>query len=381
MNTDREEYREKIAIKNRLVRYYRAQSRKYGLSDMAKIKAYMPEALQPREFRRDLVIAHLDLEPILAQISEGKEFVMVSGLNPSSPLHVGHATLFRLLSSLQKLGGRIYIPLTNDESYIDGKASSMGESRRMAYEEILPSIVGFGFDPQRTHMYLDTEYPTLYAFAMRVSRYVSMREVRSMFGKDSLVNPGQVFYRGCVQLAEILMPQLPEFGGPKPTLIPVGIDQHPYILLARDVAKRMGLIPPSELVLRFAPSLKNPEKKMSGSKPETAIYLTDDPATIQKKIGSAFTGSVSTLAGHEAYGGVPEACSVFALLTAYLPDDEVLSDLRVRYRAGTIRMGVLKDLAIATITTFVEHHREERQRLEHLKSSYIFNQPIRSYSE
>ncbi len=41
------------------------------------------------------------------------------------------------------------------------------------------------------------------------------------------------------QSADILHPQLEEFGGPKPVVIPVGADQDPHIKLTRDLAYRM----------------------------------------------------------------------------------------------------------------------------------------------
>lgn len=373
------EYREKGAIKNRLAMYYRQQSEKNGLSDMAKIQAYLPEELMFRQLQRDMVIAHLDFEPILELIANKQEFVVVSGLNPSSALHLGHTTLFDLMLALQKLGGRIYIPLTNDESYIDGKVKTMGESRRLAYEEIIPSIIAFGFDPKRIHIYVDTEYPTLYPFAIRVSKYVSMAEVESLFGKDALTNPGQIFYRGCEQLAEILMPQLPEFGGPKPTLIPVGIDQHPYILLARDVATRMKLVPPSELVMRFLPSLKNPEEKMSGSKPETAIYLSDTHEAIRKKITSAYTGAVSSLAGHQKFGAVPEVCSVFSLLTAFFESDSELSALYNRYTKGELSTSALKEFTIECISALVQEHQKKKVEVRDRVQEYLLTRSIQSY--
>lgn len=373
------EYQEKVAIKNRLATYYQEQSVKNGLSDMRKIKAYLPDELNFMELKRDLVIAHLDFAPILELIADQKEFVVVSGLNPSSALHLGHATLFRLLVALQRLGGRMYIPLTNDESYIDGKVTTISESTKIAYEEILPSIIAFGFDSKKTHVYVDTEYPMLFPFAMTVSRFVSMAEVEGMFGKESLMNPGQVFYRGCEQLAQILMPQLPEFGGPKPTLIPVGIDQHPYILLARDVAKRMKLVPPSELVMRFLPSLKNPEEKMSGSKPETAIYLTDTQEIIKKKISSAFTGAVTSLEEHRKFGAVPEACSVYALLTAYLEDDRTLADLYERYKKGTLLTKELKNIACDVITSFIIEHQRKTEESRKRTKEFLLIRPKEDY--
>jgi len=44
-----------------------------------------------------------------------------------------------------------------------------------------------------------------------------------------------------VQNADILQPQLSEYGGPKPVVIPVGVDQDPHIRLTRDIASRMRM--------------------------------------------------------------------------------------------------------------------------------------------
>jgi tryptophanyl-tRNA synthetase len=202
------------------------------------------------------------------------------------------------------MGGELYIPLTDDESYVDGKVAKLSDGTKNAKEKIIPVLQKMGFDLGKTHYLIDTEQTELYQFAIELSRYVSMAELTHLFGAESLTNPGQVFYRGCVQLAEILMPQLPQNGGPRHTLIPVGIDQHPYILLARDVAKKIGMVPPSELVLRFFPSLADPEKKMSKSSPESAVFLDDAPEVVKRKIKKAFTGSVGSLEEHKKFGGV-----------------------------------------------------------------------------
>jgi tryptophanyl-tRNA synthetase len=44
-----------------------------------------------------------------------------------------------------------------------------------------------------------------------------------------------------MQNADILQPQLLEYGGPKPAVIPVGVDQDPHIRLTRDIASRMRM--------------------------------------------------------------------------------------------------------------------------------------------
>ncbi len=335
-----DEYQEKLDIKNRLEKYYQEQSIKNGLSGMEKIVAYTPLEFQPRAMRRDLVVAQLDYGEILSMIANRQTFTIVSGLNPSSGLHLGHKVLFDMLLELQKLGGEVYIPISDDESCVDGKVDSLADGTKNAREKIIPALQKMGFDPTKTHYLIDTEQKNLYKFALEISRHVNMPELNRLFGKEAVSNPGQVFYRGCVQLAVILAPQL---SGSKHTLVPVGIDQHPYILLARDVAKKMGMIPPSELVLRFFPSLSDPEKKMSKSSPEGALFLDDSLETIKRKINRAFTGAVSSLGDHLRLGGIPEACSVFALQQAFNSDDFEVKNLYDRYVKGELMMSELKE--------------------------------------
>jgi len=359
------EYLEKLAIKKRLASYYKKQSKKNGLVGMEKLLAYIPKERQFRQLRRGLVVAHLEFEKILELVEKGERFSMVSGLNPSSQLHVGHKVLFDMLLSLQKLGGDLYIPLTDDESYVDGKVEKLVLGTRNAREKILPSLLKMGFEKEQTKILIDTEQLGLYKFAIELSRHVSMAQVMALFGEESLSNPGQVFYRGCVQLAEILLPQLPENGGPRPTLIPVGIDQHPYILLARDVAKRVGMVPPSELVIKFFPGLDDPEKKMSKSRSEGAIFLDDSEEVIRRKIHRGVTGSVKNLDEHRELGGVPEACSVFAMYMAYELSDERVKEVYKRYKRGEMLMGELKSLVGDVMVENLAMFREKKIQVQY----------------
>ena len=41
---------------------------------------------------------------------------------------MGHKALFDLFLGLQQLGARVFIPLTNDESLVDGKVDSLAKS-------------------------------------------------------------------------------------------------------------------------------------------------------------------------------------------------------------------------------------------------------------
>lgn len=374
------EYQDKVDLGNKIENYYKDKTKELKLSDFSRIKAYL-EAFLPEMnpiISRDIIFAHLDFEPFTTSIANKTPFCIISGLNPSSPLHLGHKVLFDQLLYFQSLGADIYIPITNDESYLDGKVKSLAESRKIAYEEIIPSIIAFGFDPKKTKIYVMSDYPDVYNFAINTSKYVTNQYVSSIFGDKAIDNSGKAFYRSAVQLAQILLPQLEEFGGPKATLIPVGIDQHPYILLARDVAKKMNLIPPSEIIFKFQGSLLDPFEKMSGSKPNTAIYLNDDTATIEKKIQRAYTGSVSVLEVHQRLGGVPEACSVFSLLNFHHPDNKFVSDIFNRYKKGQITMKELKDITTKFIVEIISEHQKKKAKIKSV-DEFILKKPLNSF--
>jgi tryptophanyl-tRNA synthetase len=376
----RKEYQEKKNLGDKISSYYKDKIKELNLKDFSRIRAYLEASLTQTDklISRDIIFAHLDFEPITTSIAEGKEFTVVSGLNPSSPLHLGHKVMFDLLLFLQRLGANVFIPITNDESYIDGKTKTLSESRRIAYEEIIPSIIAFGFNPEKTKIFVLSDYPEIYNFAISISRNVTNKYVSTVFGAEALDNSGKAFYRSAVQLAQILLPQLEEFGGMKNTLIPVGIDQHPYILIARDVAKKMDFIPPSEIVFKFQNSLIDPFEKMSGSKPKTAIYLTDSPKEIEDKINKAFTGSVSVLDVHKELGGIPEACSVFSLLNFHHPDDNFISDIYNRYKNGKITMRELKLVTTEFVIKLVTDHQEKKKAIKKFEE-FILKKPLKSF--
>lgn len=379
INQAKKEYQEKLKLGKSIDAYYDKKVNELNLSSFKRIGSYLDEFLPEKNIHisREIIFAHLGFEPFTTQIAEGKPFTVVSGLNPSSPLHLGHKVLFDLLLSLQKMGADIFIPITNDESYIDGKVKSLAESRKIAYEEIIPSIIAFGFDPAKTKIFVCSDYPDIYNLAMMISRHVTNKYVSTVFGNESLDNSGKAFYRSAVQLAQILLPQLDEFGGIKNTLIPVGIDQHPYILIARDISKKLGFVPPSELIFKFQNSLINPFEKMSGSKPKTAIYLNDTPEVIEEKIHKAHTGAVSLLQVHKELGGIPESCSVFSLLKFHCSDEKFVSDIYKLYKNGDLMMRDLKKITTDFITKLVIEHQDKKKKIDNV-DSFLLKTPLRS---
>lgn len=355
--TVEDEYKQKLEIKRKTEAERFALVDGQGLKDFSKIAKYMYGLHEYMD--KGIIYAHLDFEPITSLIAKGQSFTIVSGKNPSGSLHLGHLATFRMLLLFQKLGANIIIPLSSDESFVDGKVRSLIEAERIAKEVIIPQLIAIGFDPQRTKVLVETEYVNLYRLSCTFGQYVSMSQLNSVFGKDSLATASQVFYRGAVQLSTILLPQLEEMGGNKNVLVPVSVDQHPYVLLARDVAKKLGMVPPSEVVIPFLQSYKGPLEKMSSSKPETAIYLTDTADIIKTKLNHAYTGAVSTLDGHQKLGAIPEIDSCFQILRYLSPDIKYVDDIYASYKCGKLKTSELKNLTIEFVTELLTDLQEK----------------------
>src|SRR4051812_41815954 len=361
-------------------KYYEDRRHEMHLDDIRDLSDYLDG--ENRFVDRSIVYAHKDFDKILDAHYEGREWAVVSGLNPSGPLHFGHKAMFDVLLWLQRsYGATVFIPITNDETYVVGKAKSLAESTRTAYEEVIPSIIALGFDPAKTHIFVHTDYMPLYKLAVSVSRYTTYNNVRGLFGWTGSENPGTVFYMGALQFASILLPQLPEFGGPKPVVVPVGIDQHPYVSLARDVAHKLRVTPPAEIVWKFLFGLKGPDSKMSASDPENAIFLNDDPADAVRKIKRAYSGGSILKEYHRQHGGVPEVCSVFGLLTHNFLSQPEWQQTFDDYQSGKLLSSDIKDMTTTLIADFLVEHRQRTEDAKSRMDEFLLTRDLPSVTE
>ena len=155
-------------------------------------------------------------------------------------------------------------------------------------------------------------------------------------------------------------------------LIPAGIDQDPYWRLQRDIADELGFYKAAQLHLKFLAPLTGIEGKMSSSKPEGAIYLTDGPKEVKRKIMKyAFSGGQPTLDLQRKLGGDPDVDVSFSWLSfLFEPDDQTLGRIRQEYRSGKILSGELKDMLIARLNDFLSVHRSRRDDAKSLVNTF-----------
>jgi len=121
-----------------------------------------------------------------------------------------------------------------------------------------------------------------------------------------------------------------------------------------------GFLPPASIYHRFMTGLQG--GKMSSSKPESHIGLTEDPKAAAGKIMKAITGGRQSLAEQRKLGGEPERCAIFELLLFHLSeDDRELLQLNEECRSGRRMCGACKKEAAERIQSFLLEHQRKRE--------------------
>ncbi|MFW3146278.1 MAG: tryptophan--tRNA ligase [Thermoplasmatota archaeon] len=131
-----------------------------------------------------------------------------------------------------------------------------------------------------------------------------------------------------------------------------------------------GFLPPAATFHRFIKGLTG--EKMSSSKPETAIFLDDEPKEGASKIMKAITGGRETAAEQKEKGGDPDNCSVFDTMLFHTVDTEdEIRRIERECRSGERLCGQCKKEAAEHARRFLSDLKERRDETEHLIDEYV----------
>jgi tryptophanyl-tRNA synthetase len=320
--------------------------------------------------------SHRDLDVFLRKVESGDKTYLYTGRGPSGMVHMGHLMPWIFTKYLQdKFGSKLLFQLTDDEKFLHSQARTRDEIKHFTYENIL-DIIAVGFDPNNTKIIVDTTHiKHLYPIALEIAKRITFSTARAVFGFSGSTNIGMVGFPP-IQAAPCFLPSLIE-GKPTPVLIPAAIDQDPYWRMTRDIAEKMGFYKPAQIHSKFLPSLETQGGKMSSSKPETAIFTTDEPEVIDKKVSSAYTGGQATVALQRLYGGNALGCPVFWYLR-YFFDDQKESDERfIKCVSGNLLCGECKSDLARDSKSFISDLKMRREKAKDSMDKYMFeNEPF-----
>jgi len=405
---------------------YEKLTREFGIQPFKDI----PNELKDNKlFRRGIIFGHRDYTKILDAIREGRNWAVMSGFMPSGPPHFGHKMTMEEIIWHQKMKGMAFICIADIEAYVV-RGLSFDKSKELGLQYI-KNMIALGLK-EDAYIYYQSACKDVKDLAIKLSNEVNWSELKAIYGFTPETTLSKMFVT-VIQAADILQPQLEKFGGPKPTVIPVGADQDPHIRLTRDIAARISIfsfesirnglrirsrkgkkyldkiekklefefkryeehidvfgkaekiedyirklelefggpafILPSSTYHRFIMGLTG--GKMSSSKPESVISLLENPSDAERKIMKAITGGRGSAEEQRKLGGLPERCSIFELYKIHLVDnDKTLNEIKNDCKSGKMLCGYCKKMAAEIVKEFLKEHQNKVLEAEKLLKDY-----------
>lgn len=312
---------------------------------------------------RGIDFGQRDLGKVLDAVDGNKPFAIMSGIKPDGTFHLGNKMTADDMIYFQSLSKKatVYYGIADVEAYCDN-GITFEESSKIAVQNVA-DILALGLEPDRAVVYRQSEEARVMRLATIFSRGVTNSMLKAIYGDRQI----GLYLSALIQAGDILMPQLPEFGGPKPVLVPVGADQDPHIRLTRDLAAKyhdeFGFLLPSAIYHRLEMALTG-GFKMSKRLTASGFTLDEDAGAASKKVLAAFTGGRATIEEQRKLGGEADKCPVYDLYRFHfgLDDDHVR---RVYDECvGGIRMcGDCKSEAAGLVKRYLEQHRKKREAM------------------
>ncbi len=312
---------------------------------------------------RGIDFGQRDLARVLDAVDKGKPYAVMSGIKPTGDFHLGTKMTADDMVYFQSLSkkGTVFYAIADVEAYADN-GLSFAETSKIATRNVA-DILALGLDPDRAVVYFQSEEMRVMRLATVFSRGVTSNMLKAIYGERQI----GLYLAALVQAGDILMPQLAEFGGPKPVLVPVGADQDPHVRLARDLAARYheeyGFLPPSAVYHRLMLSLEG-EEKMSKRTETSLLTLDDSPAAASRKVLSAFTGGRNTVEEQRRLGGRADICPVYDLYRFHFAkDDEHVERVYHECTKGIRLCGECKQEAAGLAKQFLADHHNKRDSM------------------
>ncbi len=184
--------------------------------------------------RRGIVFAHRDLDVVLGCMTRSEPFGVLTGLMPSGRMHLGHSMVIDQVKWFQDQGADITVTVADLEA-LATRGTSLKTGRKTAIEEYVLNYAALGLEPEKTNVYFQSSRPDIQRLAFTLGRRTNLSEFEAIYGFEGETNLAHV-QAPLVQVGDIIHPQLDEFGGLRPIVVPVGIDQDPHLRLTRGIA-------------------------------------------------------------------------------------------------------------------------------------------------
>ncbi|MFH0711312.1 MAG: tryptophan--tRNA ligase [Candidatus Aenigmatarchaeota archaeon] len=324
--------------------------------------------------RRKIFFSHRDLDWILNEYERGNKFFLYTGRAPSGPVHMGHMIPWIFTKWLQdKFDVELWFQFPDEEKFLFKEDLTLEQTSRWTRENAC-DIIALGFDPKKTFFLIDTVHANLmYKEACKVAKKITFSTAKAVFGFNNETNIGSIFYTA-MQAVPAFLPSVLKKKN-VPCLIPAAIDQDPHWRITRDIASKLGYYKPAQIHSVFLPGLEGmmEQGKMSSSEEESAIFTTDAPEVVKKKINKyAFSGGADTVEEHRKKGGNLDVDVSYQWLTFFEEDDKKLKKIHDEYKSGKMLTGELKQILIDKMNSFLKDHQKKREKAKDQIDKFVF---------
>lgn len=309
--------------------------------------------------RRGIVFGHRDFDRISDAMQKREEFAVLSGIKPTGEFHLGTLMTAKEIIYFQQQGAQTFYCIADIEAYEDNKIP-FKKSEKIAADNVA-DLLALGLDPKRAYIYRQSKEIRVRDLAIIFGRAVTLATMKAIYGERHI----GLYLSALIQAGDILLPQLEDFGRPKPTVIPVGVDQDPHIRFTRDLAqifhRKYNFILPSSTYHKLMKGLDG-SPKMS-KRQMNYFTLHDKPETIAERISNAFTGGRATIKEQRELGGVPEICPVYEIcLFHFVEDDNEIIKAYNDCKTGKLLCGEHKKQTIDAVLKFVREHQRKKKK-------------------
>jgi len=151
----------------------------------------------------------------------------------------------------------------------------------------------------------------------------------------------------------------------KPYGVPVGVDQAPHVEITREIARRFNyfygnVFPEPKVILTETPKVLGADRRKMSKSYDNAIFLSDDPETIRKKVAGMITDPQRA---RRSDPGNPDVCNVFSFHKLYTPPD-VVAEIDQECRSAGIGCVECKQKMAENLVTALAPVREKRAYYE-----------------
>jgi tryptophanyl-tRNA synthetase len=147
--------------------------------------------------------------------------------------------------------------------------------------------------------------------------------------------------------------------------VPVGVDQVPHVEITREIARRFNYLygnvfPEPESILTETPKILGLDRRKMSKSYNNAIYLSDDPDTIRKRVMQMITDPARK---RKSDPGDPDVCNVYTFHTIY-SDRQIVDRVNTECRKAEIGCVECKKLMAEGLIEGLAPIREKRHYYE-----------------